>query len=84
MTMRRKRGAFQRVRLWCEKEDGECSIDGLRLGGSRVRSVGVIREEEWTEKLTEEEIEASCRHYRQKIEEVQRSFSDFLRTIKKE
>ena len=34
--------------------------------------------------MTIEELEVSCKHYRQKIAEVEKSFSEFIQVIKKD
>ena len=47
-----------------------------------IKSVSVIEEENWKEKMTMEEINASCDYYTMKIKDVEKSFSDFFHVIK--
>ena len=60
IAKRRKRSAFQRLRQYREEE--ESSFEGRDI--QKVQSVEIIREEEWGDNMTAEQIEDSCRYYR--------------------
>ena len=47
-----------------------------------MKAVSVIHEENWKDKMTLEELQASCDFYTMKIKEVEKSFSEFFHVIK--
>ena len=44
----------------------------------------MIEEEGWKDKMTLEELQASCEYYAAKIKEVEKSFSNFFLKVKQE
>jgi hypothetical protein len=97
MQERRIRNAFYKMVCIWEKEErryssrAQSSKDIMRSSDERseveysgIKAMSLIEEEGWKDKMTLEELQASCEYYAVKIKEVEKSFSNFFLKVKQE